>query len=574
MKLSQGFWQTTKEEPSDAQITSHKLLIRAGLIAKTAAGIYSYLPFAVRSIRKIENIIREELNKIGSQELLMSIMTPGDLWRETGRWDKMSGEMLRAVDKGGRDLCFSPTNEEAITDIFRKNITSYKQLPVSLYQINTKFRDEIRPRFGLMRGREFSMKDAYTFHADKGCMDSTYENFYQAYSNIFSRMGLEYIIVEADGGAIASAGMKTHEFQVLASAGEDTVVVAKKAQYAANIEKAKTFRHAVEFAPQSECSEVSTPNASTIFDVCQFLEVAEYQSLKSLVYSCITGEEEKFTMVCLLGDDELNELKLKNYLNCDHLKPATDNQIKDLGLIKGFIGPQGNTDKMRVLFDEAISGEHSFVVGANKKDFHLTGLVISRDIANAEFTDLRMAKLGDTIDGEPIEIVKGIEVGHIFQLGDKYSDSMKATVLDHNGKSMAPLMGCYGIGVTRTLQSAIEQNHDENGIIWPMPIAPYQVYLVHIGKSDDFQKLSDEIYEELLTEGIEVLYDDRKAGPGFKLKDADLLGLPLIVTLGERDYQKDNMFELKLRSSGEKMRLGRSELISEIKKQIKEHTNV
>jgi prolyl-tRNA synthetase len=572
MKLSQIFWQTIKEDPSDAEISSHKLLIRAGLISKSAAGIYNYLPFATKVIRKIENIIREELENIQSQEIVMSVMTPGDLWKETGRWDKMTGEMLKVQDKSGRDLCFSPTNEEAVVDIFRKFVTSYKALPVSLFQINTKFRDEIRPRFGLMRGREFSMKDAYSFHANMQCLDETYSKFYNAYSNIFKRMGLEFIIVEADGGAIAGGDKKTHEFQVLAKTGEDRVVLSREVGYAANIEKATTERAKLNFAPVSDLKSVATPNKKTIDEVCTFLNIPQYQSIKCLVYTAIYGLKEANYLIMLLGDDELNELKLKNLLNADHIRPATSDVLHKLGLVAGFIGPISDLGTTRVLVDQAISMDHSFVVGANKADEHLSGFCVKRDLKKYETVDLRLSKTDDVVKGTnaKVEIVGGIEVGHIFQLGDNYTKSMKATVLDQNGKAQFPLMGCYGIGVTRTMQAAIEQNHDEFGIKWPMAIAPFHVHLVEIGKSDEFKAQAVKIYSELKAQGIEVLFDDRNQGPGFKLKDAELLGLPIIVTLGERDLQATGEVDLKIRKTMQSEKIKLNDLIPRIKQIMSE----
>ena len=559
MRLSKIFWQTLKENPSDAEIDSHRLLLRAGLISKVSAGIYNYLPFAVRSIRKIEKIIREELASSDCQEIQMSVMTPAELWQETGRWDKMHSEMLKATDKAKRELCFSPTNEEAVTDIFRKFVTSYKQLPVSWFQINTKFRDEIRPRFGLMRGREFCMKDAYSFHLDKTCIDKTYDNFFQAYSRIFKRMGLEYIIVEADGGAIAGPGMKTHEFQVLAANGEDTVVYCRERNYAANIEKAVTERSNQEFLPLSDLKLVETKNKKTIDEVCHYLNISPRYSLKSLVYAAVTGDKEQLILVVLIGDDEINELKLKNYLACDHLVLASEKKLQEAALVSGYIGPYA-LDTLRIIYDQSINLEASYLIGANKSDYHYLGFSPKRDAKLSEVVDLRVTKGSDLYQGSPIEIVKGIEVGHIFQLGDNYTRKMQASVLDHNGKALAPLMGCYGIGVTRTLQAAIEQNHDDLGIKWPLPIAPFEVQLIHIGKSDEFKQRCDDLYMDLIQAGIEVLYDDRNAGAGFKLKDAELLGTPMIVVFGERDYQQDGKVELKFRSTLESVRLDLNDL--------------
>ena len=566
MKLSQSIWQTYKEDPADAEIPSHKLMIRAGLIHKSGAGLYNLMPMGLRVVAKIENIIREELNKIGAQEVQMTVVTPGELWQKSGRWEKMGGEMLRFKDKANRDLCISPTNEEAVSDIFQAYVKSYKQLPTNLYQINTKFRDEIRPRFGVMRGREFIMKDAYTFHVDKACMDKSYEEMYKAYEAIMNRIGFEFAAVEADAGAMGSSDSQTHEFQALANNGEDQLVVA--GDYAANIEKAKTKRKDLDFAKTSDAvKEVETPNMATIEDVCNFLKKPQHQSLKALVFNGVTGEKVTHKVLMFtLGDDSLNELKLKNYLAVDHVTPMTDNEMESAGLVKGFIGPVGlNLKDWTLLMDEAVDLDAAYVAGANKVDYHHENVVPSRDAKDFKQIDLRLAKLGDVAEnGQEIIIKRGIELGHIFQLGDKYTKSMGITVLDQNGKAMHPLMGCYGIGVTRIVAAAIEQGHDENGIKWPKSIAPYQVHLVHIGKKDEFKAKVEKMYEELVAAGIEVLYDDRNAGPGFKFKDADLLGLPFQLVMGERDYDKTGKLKINNRHTGDSMEVSESDVLGKL----------
>jgi prolyl-tRNA synthetase len=573
MRLSQGYWQTLKEVPKDAEVASHVLLARAGFIDKSGGGIYTYLPMAVRVLRKIENIIREELDAINCFEITCSVVTPGELWKETGRWDDFGDLMLKFQDRAKRDLCISPTNEEAVTDLFRKTVSSYKQLPVTLYQINTKFRDEIRPRFGLMRGREFTMKDAYSFHLDKKSLDEVYENLYQAYSNIFTRMGLEFIIVEADGGAIASGDQKTHEFQVVANTGEDVVIYAKETGYAANIEKAKTLRSSLDFLPEQTMCEVETIGMQSCEEVAKFLGLPIYQTLKTLVYTATYGVKEVHYMLLLLGDDELNEVKLKNFLKADHVQIASEATLGALALPKGYMSPYGLADKISVVLDEAIEPSKSFVVGANKENYHIKGFTPQRDIQSNKLkvADIRMSKSGDlTLDGKAkVELKRGIEVGHIFQLGDKYSKSMNATVLDQNGKKIVPLMGCYGIGVTRTMAAAIEQNHDENGIIWPAAIAPYHVYLAVIAKKDSTKALATEIYQSLIKNKIETILDDRGAGPGSMFKDADLLGLPLRVTLGERDYEESQEFEVKVRKTGETKKVKVDDLVMTIQELLK-----
>lgn len=571
MKLSSGFWQTYKEVPADAEIPSHQLMVRAGLIHKMGSGLYSYLPFGYRSIRKIEQIIREELDKAGCHEILMSMVTPGELWQESGRWDAMGDQMLKVKDKGNRDLCLSPTNEEAVTDIFRKTIKSYKNLPVTVYQINTKFRDELRPRFGLMRGREFTMKDAYSFHADKASLDEVYDRLFKAYEAIFTRAGLEFSAVEADGGAMADSDQKTHEFQVIADTGEDEVIYCAETGYAANIEKAQTKRaNLILDTNITEVKEISTPDMGTIEDVCTFLKVPQEHSLKSLVYKSIIGEEEETILVLLLGDDSLNELKLTAYLKCDELKAATDNELLADGFIKGYIGPHALDKKVRIIFDSQVGLDASYTAGANKLGVHFQGVSPNRDVQNFETADLRFAAKGDlTLDGKGVvEVRRGIEVGHIFQLGDKYTKAMNATVLDNNGKTMFPLMGCYGIGVTRVVAAAVEQHHDDKGIIWPMSLAPYHVYFAEITKSAENKELANKIYNELLDAGVEVVFDDRKAGPGFKFKDADLLGLPIQLVFGERDFKNDGMLEIRIRKSGESFKVLPSEVVDKIKSLI------
>ncbi|MBD66807.1 MAG: proline--tRNA ligase [Halobacteriovoraceae bacterium] len=552
MKLSNSFWQTYKEIPKDAEIPSHQLLLRAGLINKTTSGIYSYLPFAVRVLQKIKTIIREELAAIGAQELLMNFITPAELWQQSGRWETMGPEMVRLKDRKESDFCLSATNEETITHIFRDAVNSYKQLPVNLYHINTKFRDEMRPRFGLIRCREFIMKDAYTFSLDKKSLDHEYEKYYQAYSKIFERLGFNFIVVEADAGAMADAGAQTHEFQVIADNGEDDIVECSELGYAANIETASTQRPELGFARATEIQEVETKNMPTCESVAKLLGIPVHQTLKTLVFTADYGKKKAHYVIMLLGDDELNDIKLKNFLKAKEIYPAKPETLKELGLPAGYMSPY-QREGFSVIFDQAIDLEAGFVVGANKEDFHLTGFVPKREVAEFKQADLRLAKAGDLgPDGKSrVEIRKGIEVGHIFQLGDKYSKSMDAHVLDQNGKKLYPLMGCYGIGVSRILAAAIEQHHDENGIVWPAQIAPFQVYFACVGKKDETKILANSLYDSLQKAGVEVLLDDRGLGFGAMLKDADLLGLPIRVLLGERDFEKTGELEVKLRKTGE-----------------------
>jgi len=567
MRLSTGFWQTYKEVPADAEIPSHQLMIRAGLIHKSGAGLYNYLPFGLKAIQKVEGIIREELAKVGCWEILMTVVTPGELWQESGRWDSMQGQMLKFKDKGNRDLCISPTNEETVTDIFRKTIRSYKNLPVTLYQINTKFRDEIRPRFGLMRGREFTMKDAYSFHMDMDCLNKTYADLKMAYQRIFDRIGVGAVPVEADAGAMADGDNKTHEFHVLADSGEDTLIFTDSGSYAANIEKAETKRDDLASAAGGELLEVATPNTTSIKDVCDLLNCRASHSLKCLILKSVKGDDEEFILATLLGDDELNELKLKNYLGADHVLAASALEIKNLGLELGFIGPLKNLEGIKILFDNEIDVFGAYVVGAGKKDFHLKNFIPDRDAQTYEQASIRLSKGGDLAPtGEKVKIMRGIEVGHIFQLGDKYTKSMNVKVLDQNGREQAPLMGCYGLGVTRVVAAAVEKFHDEKGIVWPKAIAPAHLHLIVIAKDKEVLQLAEQLYQDLLSAGIEVVYDDRpKLGPGHKFKDAELLGLPLQLVLGERDYKQDGMLEIRWRATDKKQKVGLAESINLIK---------
>ncbi len=571
MRLSQGYWQTLKETPSDADVVSQQLMMRAGLMYKTGAGLYTIQPMAFRTLKKVEKIIREELDKINCFEVQMPVVTPAELWQESGRWDTMGGQMLKAIDRAERQVCLSPTNEETVTDLFRKTVTSYKQLPVCLYQINTKFRDEIRPRFGLMRAREFCMKDGYSFHMDKASLDMFYDEIYGAYENIFRRMGLEFIAVEADGGAIAGGGAKTHEFQVVADNGEDYLVYVPSTKFAANIEKAITIRKNIVSAPAGELTKFATPGQKTCEEVCAAHGFPITQSLKSIVMHTVINGKDQFFMVMLLGDDSLNEVKFKNKVNAEHIRPAQQSELERLGLVKGFMGPTTTAEGFKVIFDEAIDMNASYIVGANEPEHHLKGFVPSRDTKPKNFrADMRLAKEGDYIGEDQIVIKKGIEVGHVFQLGDKYTKAMKVTVLNDQGKAITPIMGCYGIGVTRVIAAAIEQNNDKDGIIWPASIAPYDLYLGYIGKAPEFKEMVEGIYGDLKKEGLEILFDDRQLGPGFMFKDSDLIGLPMRVIIGERDFNATGEIEIKIRKTGETLKVKKEELLSTIQKKLKE----
>lgn len=572
MKLSKSGWVTYKEVPKDAEVISHQLQLRAGLIHKVGGGLYNYMPFAVRVLRKIENIIREELDKIGCQEITMSMVTPSELWKETGRWEVMGANMAKFKDRNNKELCLSPTNEEACCDVFRSFIQSYKQLPITYYQINTKFRDEIRPRFGLMRGREFIMKDAYSFHSDTQCLNDFYQKMYIAYSNCFRRMGLSFIAVEADGGVIATGDSKTHEFQVIAENGEDKIVYDPKTGWGANIEKAVTQKNVTSFESKpSELAKIATPlKKLTMEEVSLVMNLPLQQCIKSVCYKVIKNKNVNFVIVFVLGDDDVNEIKLKNILAADEISPSSEEEIKKLGLIRGYIGPMSLSNNVELFFDSTISDSHYYAVGANEEGYHFKNFnLVNNFKGKVNKIDIRLSKEGDfSLDRNPIEIKRGIEVGHIFQLGDKYSKAMGITVLDQQGKQFTPIMGTYGIGVSRLMSAAIEQHFDEFGIKWPISIAPFQVYYSRIVKTQNAKDLADEIYSDLLKAGFEVLYDDRDLSPGVAFKDADLLGLPIRIVFGERDYEQNKSLEVKIRATGASEKVHRDQLVTAIKEKI------
>lgn len=549
MRYSQYLLNTLKETPADAEVISHQLMMRAGMIRKVAAGIYNYLPLGLRSIRKVERIVREEMDRAGAIELLMPTVVPAELWQESGRWEQYGKELLRIRDRKETEFCLGPTHEEVITDIVRREVKSYRQLPLNLYQIQGKFRDEIRPRFGLMRGREFIMKDAYSFDLDEAGADLAYEKMYQAYRRIFERCGLKFRAVEADTGNIG--GTASHEFMVLAESGEDAIVSCGSCEYAANVEKAE-IRDPGQAAPApaEALTRVLTPARKTIEEVALFLETVPERLVKTLIVQTDRGET---VAVLLRGDRELNEIKLCRLLECNWVELAAEESVvKATGAPSGFAGPVGL--KLRILADFEVRSMADFITGANEKDAHYTGVNLERDFTVDTFADLRQAVAGDACPrcGGKLESWRGIEVGHVFKLGTKYSDAMNATVLDAAGKEQVLFMGCYGIGVGRTVAAAIEQNHDDNGIIFPMPIAPFQVLVTMVNPKDDAVRESAEtLYRELQDAGVEVLLDDRDERPGSKFKDADLIGIPLRVTVGARGI-KEGALELQERSSGER----------------------
>jgi prolyl-tRNA synthetase len=551
MRYSQYFLPTLKETPGDAEVVSHQLMSRAGMIRKVAAGIYDYLPLGLRVIRKVENIVREEMNKAGAIEILMPAVCPADLWEQSGRWQQYGKELLRLKDRKETEFCIGPTHEEVVTEIVRGTVNSYRQLPVNLYQIQTKFRDEVRPRFGLMRGREFIMKDAYSFDATDEGANASYEKMRKAYCRIFERCGLKYRMVEADSGAIG--GSFSHEFMVLADTGEDVVISCESCEYSANIEKAVVIdKGEMSQAPMNEVERVVTKGAHSVADVSVMLDLKPSQIVKTMLV--IVDDEP--VAVLIRGDHELNEAKVKNLLGASVVELATPEQIaKATGGPVGFSGPIGL--KIPLYADNTVKYMRNMGVGGNEKDIHLEGVNLERDFQVKQSADLRNAADGDTCPhcGGRYSNTRGIEVGHIFKLGTKYSESMKATFLDADGVAKEIIMGCYGIGIGRTAAAAIEQNHDENGIILPMPLAPFQVIVTMLNpKDEEVFAAGEKLYQDLLAEGIEVLLDDRDERPGSKFKDADLLGIPLRVNVGARGL-KEQSFELQERRAGERVML-------------------
>ena len=549
MRWSKTLIPTLKEDPADAEVISHKLLVRAGFIRQVSRGIYDYLPLALKVIRKIEGIVREEMNRAGAQELLMPISSPAELWQESGRWEMYGKELLRFKDRHERDFCLGPTHEEIITDLVRRSVRSYRDLPLNLYQIQTKFRDEVRPRFGLMRGREFIMKDAYSFHADIDDCRREYESMFQTYKRIFSRFGLRFRPVEADTGAIG--GSQSHEFQVLAETGEDAIASCASCEYAANVEKAETRSVAPDEIPGEpvKLEKIATPAKKSVAEVAQFLGLPADRFIKTLVYKTDGGE---LVAALVRGDHEINETKLKALLGCREVALADDGAVRAATQVApGFLGPIGM--KLRVVADLAIRGIRDAASGANEADAHFIHVDQNRDFAPSAFADLRQARAGDPCprcENGILEIHRGIEVGQVFYLGRKYSEAMGATYLDAEGRERPLEMGCYGIGISRLVAASIEQNHDANGIIWPFPIAPFQVLLLPINYKDkSLQEVCDRLYQELDSLGVEVILDDRDERPGVKFKDADLIGIPLRVTIGAKGLEK-GCVELRRRCDG------------------------
>jgi len=566
MRTSQYLLSTMKETPADAEVISHKLMLRAGMIRRLSSGLYTYLPTGVRVLRKVEQIVREEMNKAGAIEILMPMVQPAELWQESGRWEQMDAELLRFADRHNRDFVLGPTHEEVITDVVRREITSYKQLPLSLYQIQTKFRDERRPRFGVMRAREFLMKDAYSFHLSQESLQQTYDAMYRAYCNIFNRLGLDYRPVLADTGAIG--GSVSHEFHVLASSGEDAIAFSDASDYAANIEMAEAKAPVgPRPAASQSLTEVATPNVGSVADVAALLQISATQIAKTLFVVAASEEGKPTSLVALVlrGDHELNEIKAEKLPEvASPLQFASDEQIRALlGAGAGSVGPVAVS--VPVIVDRSAAHLADFVVGANKDGYHLTGVNWDRDISNYKVADIR-----NIVEGDPspcgfgnLVIKRGIEVGHIFQLGDKYSQALKAGVLNEDGKHQIMTMGCYGVGVSRIVAAAIEQNHDEYGIIWPNAIAPFQVVLIpmNMHKSVRIAEATEKLYQQLTEAGIEVLFDDRKERPGVMFADMELIGIPHSIVIGERNLDNREV-EYKNRRTGEKQQLALDSVVT------------
>lgn len=552
MRWSRFYIPTLKEAPSDAEVVSHKLLMRAGMVRKLTSGIYTYMPLGWRAVSKAAQIVREEMDKAGANEVHMPMVQPADLWEESGRWEFYGKELLRIKDRHSRDYCLGPTHEEVICDVVRGEVNSYKQLPLNLYQIQTKFRDEVRPRFGLMRGREFVMKDAYSFDKDQAGLDASYKAMFDAYVAVFTRMGLQFRPVEADSGSIG--GNFSHEFMVLAETGEDTIAACCDCDYAANVERAEVKPCGEPAEPCTAATEeVSTPQKSTIEEVAKFLGVSASELVKTLLFVA----DGEVVAVLVRGDRELNDVKLKSLLGCDVLEMATAEQVKEAtNAPVGFAGPVG-LNVSRVFADYELQARDGWITGANKADTHLKNVSLSRDAKITQFADLREITLEDPCPrcGGKISLPKGIEVGHVFQLGTKYSEAMNCKFLDENGKEQPMIMGCYGVGVSRVVASCIEQNHDENGICFPPPIAPFEAIVVNLDskKSDVCEKV-EEVYNELKAQGLDTIMDDRNERAGVKFKDADLIGCPVQLVIGGKGLGR-GIIEAKDRRTGEKTEL-------------------
>lgn len=548
MRVSKLYAPTLREVPAEAEVVSHQLMLRAGFMRKAAGGIYTYLPLAWRVLKKIERIVREEMDAKGSQELLMPIVQPAEIWQESGRWDVYGAEMFRLQDRHNRCFCLGPTHEEMVTTLIRGDVRSYRQLPLSVYQIQNKYRDERRPRFGLMRGREFIMKDAYSFDRDEAGLDKSYQDMYDAYTNIFTRCGLNFRPVEADSGAIGGSG--SHEFMVIADSGEAEIVFCTSCDYAANVEKAELFPLEAQEEAMLTKEEVVTPDCKTISDVCAYLKLPVDHSVKAVAYN-----SEKGLILCFVrGDHEVNEIKVINTCGVIDLEMATEEQLAAAGTVGGYMGPVGiDNKKVIVVVDATVMKMHNVCCGANKEGYHFINVNPGRDFTPTYVADIRLIQEGDPCPhcGGEVSKARGIEVGQVFKLFTKYSSALKATYLDENGKEQPMVMGCYGVGVSRTMAAAIEQNYDDNGIIWPIEIAPYHVLVVAVNTKDEASAAkAEEIYMQLKKVGLETVIDDRNERPGVKFKDADLIGYPLRVVVGPKTLTEGKL-EVKIRKTGE-----------------------
>ena len=563
MRTSQLYAPTLREVPAEAEVISHKLMLRAGMIRKAAGGLYTYLPLAWRTIKKIEQIIREEMDAAGGQEIAMPIVQPSELWKETGRWEVYGDEMFRVNDRHGREFCLGPTHEEMVTSIVRDEVRSYKQLPLMLYQIQNKYRDEIRPRFGLMRGREFIMKDLYSFDKDEEGMRVSYKKMYDAYTNVFTRCGLTFRPVEADNGAIGGGG--SHEFTVLADAGESSIAYCEKCDYAASDEKAelKTI-HAVQ-EEMLPLEKVATPGTKTIALVADYLKVSVEKTIKAVAYQ---NEKDEIVLAFVRGDHEVNEIKVLNAVGAIALRMADEAAIRTVGGEPGFMSPIGVKKGTKIVVDSTVMEMVNAVAGANEVDTHYKNVTPKRDFGEPIVTDIRLVQEGDPCPrcGAPLKMTRGIEAGQVFMLGTKYSEALHATFLDENGKEKPLVMGCYGIGVGRTMAAAIEQNNDKDGIIWPKAIAPFEVVVVPVNaKVPEQLEMAEKIYSELKAVGIDVLLDDRKERAGVKFKDCDLIGYPLRVTVGPKAIEEGTV-ELRIRKTGETIVETKEAYLSKVQK--------
>ncbi|PZQ26793.1 MAG: proline--tRNA ligase [Stenotrophomonas acidaminiphila] len=562
MRLSQFHLRTTKETPADAELVSHQLMLRAGMIRKLAAGLYTWSPLGLRVLRKVETVVREEMDRAGAIEMIMPTIQPRELWEETGRWEKFGGQLLKITDRKEQQFCYSPTAEEAVTDFARQELSSYKQLPVNFYQIQTKFRDEIRPRFGVMRAREFVMKDAYSFHINDEDLGREYRNMHTAYTRIFTRLGLDFRAVQADSGAIG--GDASQEFHVLADSGEDCIAFSTGSDYAANVEKAQAAEPAPRAAAGEALNKVSTPTQKTCEDVAALLGIPLQRTVKSIAVMT----DEGFVLALVRGDHAVNEIKLRKIAGMADYRLATEAEIlAHLGSEPGFLGPIGAKQAIRVIADRDVAAMADFVVGANEVGFHIAGVNWGRDLPEPDtVADIRNVVEGDkAADGGEIRLVRGIEVGHVFQLGRKYSEAMKFTVLDETGKAAAPAMGCYGIGVSRIVAAAIEQNHDANGIIWPVPMAPWAVAVCMINPKHDaaVNAAAEQLIADLQAAGIEAVLDDRGLRPGAMFADIELIGIPHRVVVSERGLAAGT-FEYRARRAEEAENIGRDELLARL----------